>query len=123
MGIVFNSEGPWIIWRFPGTGVFLISRRSDYVDGLVTTFVLAHRKGLITNIREITGHLMVSFGRRHSRRQTGASNLVLPSPRNRPTVQQQTRISIDQFDHFLDPTVREAFADVVLFFQVKCQRE
>ena len=60
---------------------------------------------------------------------------MFPSPGNRPTVQQQTRVSIDQFDQFpcspkhdrtqksLDPTVREVLADVVLSFQVKCQRE
>ena len=81
------------------------------------------------------GHSKVSFARRHSRRQAGASNLVLPSPRHRLAVLRRTQISIDQFDQFpcspkhgrtqksLDPTVREAFADVVLFFQVKCQRE
>ena len=50
-------------------------------------------------------------------------------------MQQQTRTSIDQFNQCpcspkhertqksLHPTVREAFADVLLFFQVKGQRE
>ena len=108
----------------------------SWLTGKVSSRILRRSPGegympstaLFTNIA-------VSFARRHSRRQAGASNLVLPLPKHRPAVQQHTRISICQFNQLpcspkhdrtqksLDPTVREAFVDVVLFFQVKRQRE
>ena len=101
------------------------------------------RQGLITNVpcrlrpypQMLQSHSKVSFAQRHSHHQVGASNLVLPSPRHRLAVQQQIQISIDQFGKFpcspkhdrtqksLGTTVREAFADVVLSFQMMCQRE
>ena len=59
MCVIFDPESPQIVWRFPGSRVFFVSRRSDghaiTQVGLVTTFVSAHRKGLIiTNVSEIT---------------------------------------------------------------------